>query len=144
MGIAHMTTPYEGGRKRGRAMGLAFLFGMIIGAVAALVLPPLLQPHLPAALRGGEQELSGVVIAKGMEGNRLLVTLSSPQGTTLATFTEDVSKIDLLVRPGDSLALRVDDYGPFIENPRIARVVSAGGAPREMPSDTIPMKADST
>jgi hypothetical protein len=110
---------------------------MITGAIAAIVLPPLLQPHLPAALRGAEQELNGVVIAKGVEGGRLLITLSTPQGTTLATFTEETAKIDLLVRTGDTLALRVNDYGPFIENPRIARVVSTGEVPRALPGDSV-------
>lgn len=129
-----MTAPAEG--RRGRKVAIAFVVGAVVGMVGAIVLPPLLHRYLPSALRAPEQMLRGVVVAKGKEGGRLLITLATPQGTTLATFTEGTAKIDLLVQEGDSMALAVRKYGPFVENPRIARVVSAGVAPRAAPPDT--------
>lgn len=128
-----MTAPVEG--RRGRGVALAFVLGAVAGIVGAIVLPPL-RRYLPTALRGPEQVLNGVVVAKGAEGGRLLITLSTPEGTTLATFTKQTAKIDLLVREGDSLALAVRKYGPFVEDPRITRVVSTAGVPRTALPDT--------
>lgn len=129
-----MTAPIEG--KRGRGVAIAFVLGAVAGILGAVALPPLLGRYLPAALRGPEQVLSGVVVAKGAEDGRLLITLSTPQGATLATFTKQTAKIDLLLREGDSLAVVVGKYGPFVENPRIARVVSSGSVPRKPAADT--------
>jgi len=129
-----MTARAEG--RRGRGVAIAFVLGAGAGILGAMVLPRLLGRYLPTALRGAEQMLDGVVVAKGTEGGRLLITLSTPEGTTLATFTKETAKIDLLVREGDSLAVAVRKYGPFVENPRIARVVSTGGARRPAPPDT--------
>lgn len=123
----------------GRGIAIAFALGAVAGVVGALLLPPLVRPHLPAALRGSDLLMSGVVVAKGTEGDRLLLTLATPQGTTLATFTKETAKIDLLVRVGDSLAVEVREYGPFVENPRIARVVSNGQVRTVPPArDTTP------
>lgn len=129
-----MTAPAEG--RRGGGVAMVFGLGIVAGIIGAIMLPPLLGRYLPTALRGPEQVLTGVVVAKGAEGGRLLITLSTPQGTTLATFTKETAKIDLLVRAGDSLALAVRKYGPFVENPRITRVVSTGGVPRTAAPDT--------
>lgn len=134
-----MTSPYGAEERpgRGRAAAVAFVIGVLGGVLGAVLLPRLLHPYLPAALRGEKQVLEGVVIAKGAEGGRLLITLSTSQGTMLATFTEETAKIDLLVRAGDTLSLGAREYSPFIENPRIVRVVSTGGVPRAVPADTV-------
>jgi hypothetical protein len=124
-------------------VAIAFIIGAVTGIVGTILLPPLLRPYIPTALRGAEQVLDGVVVAKGTEGERLLITLSTPQGTTLATFTKETAKIDLLVREGDSLALAVREYGPFVENPRIARVVSSGAVPRAGVPDTAGLTTQS-
>ena len=59
-----------------------------------------------------------------MEADRVLLTLPTDGGTVLATFTVDLAEIDLMIQQGDSVALEVEEYAPFVENPKIARVVT--------------------
>jgi hypothetical protein len=44
----------------------------------------------------------------------------------LATFTRNVDETGLLVGPGDAVELRIKGYEPFIEDPKILRVVKSG------------------
>ena len=99
---------------------IALLAGFVAGVVVTLVLPSLARPYLPRSLRG--EALPGVVRAKQREGDRLLLTVVTGPGTVLATFTEEVAGIDLLVQVGDSVSLEVTGYEPFLDNPEIGRV----------------------
>lgn len=108
---------------------LYFVLGLVLGLVVALALPPLVAPWLPAGWSGGEEVTSGVVVAKSLQDDRLLLTLESEQGATLATFTQRVPEIDLLVEEGDRVSLGGTRYEPFIQNPEI-RGVEKGARPQ--------------
>lgn len=103
------------------------LIGIVLGVLGMVFLPGVAGPYLPAALRGGDAEVNGVVEAKSTSEDRLLLTVGSDAGATLVTFTKDIAEIDLLVGVGDSVLLSVDEYKPFIEDARIRRVMKRSG-----------------
>src|SRR4030095_15971926 len=85
--------------------------------------PELAAPYLPDAFRIKKTEkVAGEVIRKQREGDRLLLTVQTSQGTVLATFKRRVAEIDLLVQQGDALTMAVSRYAPFVEDPAIERV----------------------
>lgn len=105
---------------------LAFLtIGLVIGVAGTVAVPRLLGPRLPVGLAGNEELLEGIVRSKQLETDRLLLTLPTQHGTLLATFTEDLADINLLVQEGDSVTLQVRRYEPFVRDPTITRVVAA-------------------
>lgn len=105
-----------------------FLAGLLIGIAGTLLLPPLLRPYLPDSLRGSRELAIGPVLAEQREGDRLLLTVRAEQGAMLATFTERVAEIDLLVSVGDTVSLGVQRYQPFVENPSFEGVRKADTA----------------
>jgi hypothetical protein len=106
-----------------RTFLIGLLVGLIAGAIGGVLGSSHLQTYLPAALGGGEGEaVEGTVVAKRLEGNRLLLTVDTPQGSVLATFRDKMSEIDLLVEEGDSLTLVLPKYEPFVEEAAIERV----------------------
>lgn len=120
-------------------MWLAFLtIGIAIGVAATVALPRLLGPRLPAALAGNEALLEGIVRSKQLETDRLLLTLPTQHGTLLATFTEDLADINLLVQEGDSVTLQVRRYEPFVRDPAITRVVAARFTGQDAPVEVQP------
>jgi hypothetical protein len=110
------------GRKGGRGILIAFVVGLVIGVIGTFVVQPLLGRRLPEAVRGKYEVLEGPVTAKQMEGERLLLTISTRAGAILATFKKQVDEINLLVEEGDTVALDVPGYQPFMQNPDIVRV----------------------
>lgn len=99
-----------------------FILGLIAGVLAAAVGPSWWQTLVPDALfPGGSTE--SVVLGKSLEEGRLLLKLETASGVLLATFTEKVEEIDLLVEKGDHVTLRVAQYQPFLTDPRLERVV---------------------
>lgn len=101
------------------------LAGLLVGIAGTLLLPPLLRPYLPESLRGSRELAIGRVLAEQREGDRLLLTVQAEQGAMLATFTERVAEIDLLVGVGDTVTLGVSRYQPFVENPTFEGVRKA-------------------
>jgi hypothetical protein len=95
---------------------------LIAGAIGVVVAPSWWQSLVPDALfPGGSME--SVVLGKSQEEGRLLLKLQTDGGVLLATFTERVEEIDLLVEKGDRVTLRVARYEPFLTDPRLDRVV---------------------
>jgi len=127
-----------------RKLVVTFLVGLVLGAVGMLIGQPFLGRSLPEAVRGKQQTVSGPVTAKRLDGERLLLTVVTPEGATLATFTRRVNEIELLVEPGDTVTLAMPDYDPFLSDPEITRVMKPGGRqlapesqpPREAQADT--------
>ena len=117
-----------------KAKFLILLLGLLIGLAAAVVFPHFRDRLTPGVLKPAPTE--GVVEDKRIEGDRLLLTLVTGDGAVLATFTEKVAEIDLLVAPGDTVGLALDGYRPFVEDPEIQRVVK--GAPPEEPTQPMP------
>ena len=100
------------------------VLGFFVGALAAALAPSWWRSQVPDALfPGGSME--GVVLAKSGENGKLLLKLETGEGVLLATFTERVEEIDLLVEEGDRIALRVSRYQPFLIDPRLVRVGKA-------------------
>ncbi len=67
--------------------------------------------------------MESLVLGKSREEGRLLLKLGTEGGVLLATFTEKVEEIDLLVEAGDQVTLRVAQYQPFLTDPGLDRVV---------------------
>lgn len=121
--------------------------GIVVGVAGALFLPSLLAPYLPAALQPDRQEVRGLVLEKSREADRLLLTVESERGAMLATFSEQVAELDLLVAQGDSVTLSLGAYRPFVDDPSVMGVrKNAGGATgtdaREGGADDSPESGD--
>ncbi len=101
---------------------LFFVLGLIVGAVLLVVLKPVLLPRMPEFLRGKAKATQGRVVAKRLQGDRLLLTVDASEGAVLATFTQKVPEIDLLVDDGDLVTLDLPAYEPFADNPTIRAV----------------------
>jgi hypothetical protein len=120
----------SGGRGRRRRWPW-LVSGLVLGVLGTLFLPGLLRPYLPAALRGRATRVEGLVVEKGKEGSRLLLTVDTEEGAMLATFDHKVPEIDLLVARGDSVTLGVRAYRPFVQEPELLGVKKfPGGAAR--------------
>lgn len=100
-----------------------FLVGLILGIVLALAGRAFLGSRLPESISGARESLDGVVTAKQLQEDRLLLTIVTPAGATLVTFKKRVSEIALLVDEGDRITLSLSRYQPFLEDPQIARVM---------------------
>ena len=108
---------------KGTVIFLILLIGISIGVAGAVFGPELAAPYLPDTFRVKKTEtVAGEVVRKQREGDRLLLTVQTSQGTVLATFKKKVAEIDLLVQQGDALTMAVSRYAPFVEDPAIERV----------------------
>jgi len=126
-------------KAKGGAAFIAFLIGVAIGVTGTLLVPRYLGSYLPAGLGGGGETLEGPVLGKRQEEGRLLLTVDAQQGAALATFSERVAEIDLLVDVGDTITLGVTGYEPFIDDPAFRGVRKATQTPAAgRPSATEP------
>ena len=107
-------------KKKGLRTILAVLIGMAVGVSATILVPRLAGPYLPETFKRGN--LNGRVLAKETETDWLLLKVSTEHGALLATFTQKVKEIDLLVENEDLVTLGVSRYQPFLENPDIEHV----------------------
>jgi hypothetical protein len=108
---------------KGTLIFLIFLVGIAVGIGGTMVAPDMVAPYLPAALKVNKTvTVEGEVIRKVREGDHLLLTVQTTQGTVLATFRKKVAEIELLVQQGDTLTLTVSRYEPFVSDPAIERV----------------------
>jgi hypothetical protein len=105
---------------------LIFMVGVVVGAIAALLLPGFIVSSLPRAPWATAWAAEGTVVAKQWEGESLLLTLLTDEGATLATFKDRVAEIDLLVEEGDQVSFTLRGYRPFVEDPGIRRVLKKG------------------
>ncbi|MEP6934197.1 MAG: hypothetical protein ABI988_09700 [Nitrospirota bacterium] len=114
--------------------------GCVLGFLAAIIVnlaaPDLLTPYLQVLSPVGQPEsVKGMVVTKQRESARLLLTLSTPKGVLLATFTEKIDEIDLLIAEGNSITIRLKAYSPFVENPTVEKVeIDTEGQRFETPS----------
>lgn len=117
---------------------IAFLLGIGVGVGAPLVAPQLVTPYLSKIRPAHPESVEGQVVRKQRDPDRLLLTISTRKGVLLATFRKQVEEIDLLVDEGYSVTIRLPEYAPFIENPKIERVYAA---PPTTNADTPPAPA---
>ncbi len=123
---------------------LTFLLGIVLGGAATIVLPRFVGPLLPAGLMSDAAAVEGTVVKRQRDEDRLLLTINTAQGAALATFTEKVAEIDLLVEEGDSITLALSDYEPFVDNPpiRAVRKAEPGPAAESPAASTAPDSGD--
>jgi len=111
------------GSRRGYGLVL-FLVGIIIGAAVAVVGPRYAQPYLGdvGSAWSPNTPLTGTVVEKRPEGERLLLRISTEEGVALAIFTQNLEDINLLIEQGDWVELGAGRYEPFLHDPGIHRV----------------------
>jgi len=112
-----------------------FVIGFILGILCTIYLPKYVQPYLPESMVGNETVLKGTVIVKEKKGDTLQLTVSTPEGALLATFKQKTGEIDLLIKEKDEVQFTLPNYTPFIDDPKIIRVV------KEQQADTAPAEA---
>jgi len=111
-----------GEREEGRSHGFPlFLLGLLFGVAGTIIVPRFLGPRLPGALRTGDL-MEGRVLAKMVDGERLLLKVQTDEDVYLATFEQRQREIDLLVDRGDLVTLQVRGTDPFPMGPAIRRV----------------------
>ena len=110
---------------RFRGTILTFAAGIALGAGGMIYGPELVAPYLPdlpEALQRKIPTLEGTVLVKKREGDRLLLTIQTQEGSILATFKEKVVETEVLISEGDLITLVLRQYEPFVEDPVIGRV----------------------
>jgi hypothetical protein len=100
-----------------------FLTGLILGILATVYLPGVVRPYLPQWVMGKTVVVTGTVAAKQKKENVLLLTVETPEGVLLATFKRKVDEINLLINEKDAIEFTLPKYMPFIDDPKIIRVV---------------------
>ena len=97
------------------------LIGIVLGIGLALVVARVAGPYFSEVFSFGPG-MEGEVVDKELEAERLLLRVSTEQGVLVALFTQNINEIDLLVESGDIVALSIDRYQPFVDNPGIESV----------------------
>ena len=80
-----------------------FFLGVGAGVGAPILLSRYAQPYLPQFLQKISHPLAGTVTHKQRDQDRLLMTITTADGTILATFRKQIPEIDLLVEEQDSV-----------------------------------------
>jgi len=117
-----------------------FLFGLVLGILGAIFLPGYVRPYIPQWVMGKTIVVKGTVAAKQKKEDVLLLTVDTPEGALLATFKRKVDEINLLINEKDSIEFTLPKYMPFIDEPKIIRVVKeqqavSAPAPLEQPKE---------
>ncbi|GJL70249.1 MAG: hypothetical protein NPIRA06_28840 [Nitrospirales bacterium] len=99
-----------------------FFLGVGLGLGAPVLVSRYAQPYLPQFLQETVHPLTGTVTHKERQQDRLLMTVTTQDGTILATFQKQVPEIDLLVEEQDSVTLDVKQYEPFVTDPPVIKV----------------------
>ena len=114
-----------------------FVIGLILGILGAVFLPSYVRPHLPEWITGKTIVVKGTVAAKQKKDSVLLLTVETPDGVLLATFKKKVDEINLLINEKDAIEFNLPTYKPFVDDPRIVRVVKEQqAAPEPAPAVT--------
>ncbi len=116
------------------------VFGIILGILCMIYLPKYVRPYLPESIVGKEIMVKGTVVAKEKRGDVLLLTVSTPEGALLATFKMKANDVNLLINEKDEIQFALPKYMPFIDDPKIIRVVKEQQAvptPAEAPAAPV-------
>ena len=100
-----------------------FLFGLVLGILGAIFLPNYARPYIPQWVMGKTIVVKGTVAAKQKKEKAVLLTVHTPEGVLLATFNRKVDEINLLINEKDTIEFTLPKYMPFIDDPKIIRVV---------------------
>ena len=123
-----------------RSLIVPLLIGIIAGILGTVFLPGYVRPYLPEWIAGKTVVVKGTVEAKQKKDSALLLTVETSDGVLLATFTRKVDEINMLIDVKDAIEFTLPKYLPFIEDPKIVRVVrggqpGAGMGPAEKPKE---------
>jgi len=121
-----------------------FVFGLILGILCTIFLPKYVRPYLPESIMGKAIVVKGTVIAKQKKANTLLLTVNTSQGALLATFDKKVDETNLLINEQDTIEFTLPKYLPFIEDPKIIRVVKEQQAAPELAGSSAEPAGKST
>lgn len=116
---------------------LLFLVGVGVGYSATFLPKEYTEPYLPKALQSDMSTVEGTVVRKQREADRLLLTISTPEGALLATFHKHITEIHLLVDERDSVTLALGAYEPFVKDPTIKAVMKPEFQTSSQPKSTI-------
>ena len=108
-----------------RAWGIAtilFCVGLGLGFSIPILGPRYMESYMPDFFEKPLHPLEGIVTHKQRDQDRLLMTVTTQDGTILATFKTLVAEIDLLVEEQDSITLNVKQYEPFVNDPPVLKV----------------------
>lgn len=100
----------------------AFVLGVGLGLSGPMLASRYVDPYLPTYLKQTIHPLEGSVTHKQHQQDRLLITITTQDGTILATFQQQVPEIDLLIQERDLVTLDVRQYEPFVTDPPVLRV----------------------
>jgi len=101
---------------------ILFCVGLGLGLSGPILATQYMEPYMPSFLKNPLHPLEGIVTHKQRDENRLLMTITTQDGTILATFLKQVDEIDLLVEKEDSITLDVKRYEPFVNDPPVLKV----------------------
>jgi hypothetical protein len=96
------------------------------------------DPYVPTFLKKNIHPLEGSVVHKQRQQDRLLITITTQDGTILATFQQQVPEIDLLIEERDLVTLDVRQYEPFVNDPPVLRVTKHKEVTPVIPAPTNP------
>ncbi|MCA9464753.1 MAG: hypothetical protein KC643_04830 [Nitrospira sp.] len=99
-----------------------FLLGIGLGLGAPMFVSQYAQAYLPQFFKDPVHPLKGTVTHKQRDQDRLLMTITTSDGTILATFRQQIPEIDLLIEVQDSVTLNVKAYEPFVNDPPVLNV----------------------
>ena len=99
-----------------------FSLGLGLGLSSPMLASRYGDQYLPAFLKKPIHPLEGSVTHKQRQQDRLLITITTQDGTILATFQQQVPEIDLLIEERDLVTLDVRQYEPFVTDPPLLRV----------------------
>ena len=112
------------------------LIGVVLGIGLAFVVARVAGPYFSDVFSFGPG-LEGEVVDKELEADRLLLRVSTWQGVLVAVFTQNINEIDMLVERGDIVALSIDRYRPFVDNPGIESVQRSAPASERPATETM-------
>ncbi len=115
-----------------------FVFGLLLGILGTIFLPNYARPYIPEWITGKTIVVKGTVTAKQKKDNVLLLTVDTPEGVLLATFKKKVDEINLLINEKDAIEFTLPKYMPFIDDPKIIRVVKEQPAAPEPAPEAKP------
>jgi len=129
---------------RGWAMPTTvFLLGLGLGLSGPMLASRYVDTYLPNFLKKTIHPLEGSVTAKQRQPDRLLITITTQDGTILATFQQQIPEIDLLIQERDLVTLDVRQYEPFVTDPPVLRVTKHQEvAPAITPPTTPPLQSE--
>ncbi|MGE5172855.1 MAG: hypothetical protein ACM3MD_03405 [Betaproteobacteria bacterium] len=115
-----------------------FVFGLVLGILGTIFLPNYVRPYIPEWVTGKAIAVKGTVAAKQKKENALLLTVDTPEGVLLATFKKKADEVNLLINEKDVIEFTLPKYTPFIDDPKIIRVVKEQQAAPEPAPEAKP------